>query len=60
MTELAASIAELYEQAQECERLGGDPGRAFAAGFPPDFAAKLVAEQPLLGSIFLMLGIRVG
>lgn len=60
VTELAGSIADLYAAIVECDQAGGDVQRAFSAGLPREFVADLVRQEPMLGSIFLLLGVPVG
>ncbi len=59
VTELAGSIADLYGAVVACDAAGGDVQRAFAAGLPPAFVEDLVRQEPMLGAIFMALGIPV-
>lgn len=56
---LADALAQLPQAMAEVDALGGDPMRAFADGLPPGFVASLVQTQPLLGSLFLALGVPI-
>lgn len=60
VTDLAASVADLYAAVVDCDRIGGDAQRAFAAGLPPDFVADLVRQEPMVGAIFMALGVPIG
>lgn len=56
---LAAAIAQLPEAMGECERVGGDPQRAFMDGLPADFVRAMVEQQPMLGALFMAIGMPV-
>jgi len=57
VTEFAGSLANLYDAVVACDRVGGDVQRAFGAGLPPAFVSDLIAQEPMLGAIFMALGI---
>lgn len=59
VTELAAVIPALVPALQECDRLGGNGQQAFLAGLPPAFLAGLVRAEPMLGALFMALGVPV-
>lgn len=59
VTALAGAVADLYAAVIECDRVGGDVQRSFAAGLPPEFVHDMVAQEPMLGAIFMALGIPI-
>jgi hypothetical protein len=59
VTGAAAALADLYTAVIECDQAGGDVQRAFAAGLPPGFVSGLISQEPMLGAIFMALGVPV-
>ena len=56
---LAGAIAQIPEAMAECDRLGADAQAAFIAGLPSDFIRSIVASEPMLGAVFMALGVPV-
>ena len=56
---LAASISMLPEAMVECERAGGNAQQAFIDGLPADFVRAMVEQQPMLGALFMAIGMPV-